>query len=198
MPCVWFAIFRQCRKRQQSYTLPKVWLVWRVYQTERDKGDGLMETDKNQKTGKPVETDELVKKIMAQTTAEMNDLMEKLTKLSNNSYLVTEKLRENSYKPKDVARIFEGDYTMKLIGGDVVHPKAIWVKLPPYHAGEYSRYFSFRLDIPNSKLQNWGDAEWYTSSPDCFTELKNGNNTLTVKMLKKSTKYTLTLADGAD
>jgi hypothetical protein len=88
-----------------------------------------------------------------------------------------------------LGKIFEGNFEMTLIGGDVVHPRAIQINNPPYRLGEMGHYFHFRIDKPGKKKIEWGDFEWYTSSPECFTQLKNGNRILRVKMHKDSTEY---------
>ena len=88
-----------------------------------------------------------------------------------------------------IGKIFEGNFEMTLIGGDVVHPRAIQINNPPYRLGEMGHYFHFRIDKPGKKKIEWGDFEWYTSSPECFTQLKNGNRILRVKMHKDSTEY---------
>ena len=88
-----------------------------------------------------------------------------------------------------LGKIFEGNFEMTLIGGDVVHPRAIQINNPPYRLGEMGHYFHFRIDKPGKKKIAWGDFEWYTSSPECFTQLKNGNRILRVKMHKDSTEY---------
>ena len=88
-----------------------------------------------------------------------------------------------------IGKIFEGNFEMTLIGGDVVHPRAIQINNPPYRLGEMGHYFHFRIDKPGKKKIAWGDFEWYTSSPECFTQLKNGNRILRVKMHKDSTEY---------
>ena len=90
-----------------------------------------------------------------------------------------------------IGKIFEGNFEMTLIGGDVVHPRAIQIDNPPYRLGEMGHYFHFRIDKPGKKKIAWGDFEWYTSSPECFTQLKNGNRILRVKMHKDSTEYIL-------
>ena len=90
-----------------------------------------------------------------------------------------------------LGKIFEGNFEMTLIGGDVVHPRAIQINNPPYRLGEMGHYFHFRIDKPGKKKIEWGDFEWYTSSPECFTQLKNGNRILRVKMHKDSTEYIL-------
>ena len=90
-----------------------------------------------------------------------------------------------------LGKIFEGNFEMTLIGGDVVHPRAIQINNPPYRLGEMGHYFHFRIDKPRKKKIAWGDFEWYTSSPECFTQLKNGNRILRVKMHKDSTEYIL-------
>ena len=90
-----------------------------------------------------------------------------------------------------IGKIFEGNFEMTLIGGDVVHPRAIQINNPPYRLGEMGHYFHFRIDKPGKKKIAWGDFEWYTSSPECFTQLKNGNRILRVKMHKDSTEYIL-------
>ena len=96
-----------------------------------------------------------------------------------------------------LGKIFEGNFEMTLIGGDVVHPQAIQLNGPPYRLGEFSHYFHFRVDKPGKKNLKWGDFEWYTSSPECFTQLKNGNRILRVKMHKDSTEYILE-SDGKE
>jgi hypothetical protein len=90
-----------------------------------------------------------------------------------------------------IGKIFEGNFEMTLIGGDVVHPRAIQIDNPPYRLGEMGHYFHFRIDKPGKRKIEWGDFEWYTSSPECFTQLKNGNRILRVKMHKDSTEYIL-------
>ena len=90
-----------------------------------------------------------------------------------------------------IGKIFEGNFEMTLIGGDVVHPRAIQINNPPYRLGEMGQYFHFRVDKQGKKKIKWGDFEWYTSSPECFTQLKNGNRILRVKMHKDSTEYIL-------
>ena len=86
---------------------------------------------------------------------------------------------------------------MTLIGGDVVYPKAIQLNNPPYRLGEFSRYFHFRIDKPGKKHLKFGDFEWYTSSSECFTEIKNGDKTLTMKFHRDSetTEYILKLPE---
>jgi hypothetical protein len=120
-------------------------------------------------------------------THQMFDLEVKLAKLSN-----------DFYDPTGYGKIFEGNFEMILIGGDIVHPKAIQLNNPPYRLGEFSHYFHFRVDKPGKKNLKWGDFEWYTSSPECFTEIKNGNKTLTAKMNKDSTEYILTIPGISD
>ena len=118
---------------------------------------------------------------LKQMTSQMIDLIEKFGSLST-----------NFYDPEGhfiVGRIFEGDFTMTLIGGDVVHPKAIQLNGPPYKLGEFGHYFHFRLDKPFKKTAKWGDSEWYTSSPECFTEIRNGNKSLVLKRHKDSSEY---------
>lgn len=99
-----------------------------------------------------------------------------------------------------LGKIFEGNFEMTLIGGDVVHPQAIQLNGPPYRLGEFGHYFHFRIGKAGKKdiSYKWGDFEWYTSSPECFTEIKNGNKTLTAKMNKDSTEYILTIPDISD
>jgi hypothetical protein len=121
------------------------------------------------------------KEYLKQMTAQMLDLMEKLGNLSTHFYDPDGRFI--------IGRIFEGDFTMSLIGGDVVHPKAIQLNAPPYELGEFGHYFHFRLDRPFKKIVKWGDFEWYTSSPECFTEITNGNKTLVLKRHKDSTEY---------
>ena len=96
-----------------------------------------------------------------------------------------------------IGKIFEGNFEMTLIGGDVVHPRAIQINNPPYRLGEMGHYFHFRIDKPGKRKIEWGDFEWYTSSPECFTQLKNGNRILRVKMHKDSTEYILE-SDGKE
>lgn len=90
-----------------------------------------------------------------------------------------------------LGKTFEGNFEMTLIGGDIVHPRSIQINNPPYRLGEMGHYFHFRIDKPGKKKIAWGDFEWYTSSPECFTQLKNGNRILRVKMHKDSTEYIL-------
>lgn len=90
-----------------------------------------------------------------------------------------------------LGKTFEGNFEMTLIGGDIVHPRSIQINNPPYRLGEMGHYFHFRIDKPGKKKIEWGDFEWYTSSPECFTQLKNGNRILRVKMHKDSTEYIL-------
>ena len=119
---------------------------------------------------------------LKQMTSQIIDLIEKLCNLSTHFYDPGGRLV--------VGRIFEGDFTMTLIGGDVVHPKAIQVNGPPYELGEFGNYFHFRLDKPGvRKRVHWRDFEWYTSSPECFTEIRNGNKSLVLKRHKDSSEY---------
>lgn len=103
-------------------------------------------------------------------------------------------LSDNFYNPagRDAGgTVFEGNFEMTLIGGDVVHPKAIQIDDPPYRLGDFGHYFHFRIDKPGKRKIEWGDFEWYTSSPECFTMLKNGSRTLKVKLHRDSTEYIL-------
>ena len=103
-------------------------------------------------------------------------------------------LSDNFYNPTGrdaIGTIFEGNFEMTLIGGDVVHPKAIQLNDPPYRLGDFGHYFHFRIDKPGKRKIEWGDFEWYTSSPECFTMLKNGSRTLKVKLHRDSTEYIL-------
>ena len=128
------------------------------------------------------ENSKMEEEYLKQTTSQMIDLIEKLGNLST-----------HFNDPEGhfiIGRIFEGDFTMSLIGGDVVHPKAIQVNGPPYELGEFGHYFHFRLDKPGlRKRVHWGDFEWYTSSPECFTEIRNGNKTLVLKRHNDSSEY---------
>ena len=120
---------------------------------------------------------------LKQMTSQMIDLIEKLGNLST-----------RFYDPEGhfiIGRIFEGNFTMSLIGGDVVHPKAIQLNAPPYKLGEFGHYFHFRLDKSHTGKGKWGDSQWYTSSPECFTEIRNGDKTLVMKMHRDSTEYIL-------
>lgn len=119
---------------------------------------------------------------LKQMTSQIIDLIEKLCNLSTHFYDPSGRFV--------IGRIFEGDFTMTLIGGDVVHAKAIQVNGPPYELGEFGHYFHFRLDKPDlRKSVHWGDFEWYTSSPECFTEIRNGNKTLVLKRHNDSSEY---------
>ena len=124
--------------------------------------------------------------ILRKSTEELLDLKEKLGNLA-----------DNFYDPTGYGRIFEGNFEMTLIGGDVVYPKAIQLNNPPYRLGEFSRYFHFRIDKPGKKHLKFGDFEWYTSSSECFTEIKNGDKTLTMKFHRDSetTEYILKLPE---
>ena len=127
------------------------------------------------------EEKDMDKEYLKQMTSQMIDLIEKFGNLSTHFYDPDGRFI--------IGRIFEGDFTMTLIGGDVVHPKAIQLNAPPYKLGEFGHYFHFRLDKPFKKIVKWGDFEWYTSSPECFTEIRNGDKTLVLKRHKDSTEY---------
>jgi hypothetical protein len=127
------------------------------------------------------EEKDMDKEYLKQMTSQMIDLIEKFGNLSTHFYDPDGRFI--------IGRIFEGDFTMTLIGGDVVHPKAIQLNGPPYKLGEFGHYFHFRLDRPFKKIVKWGDFEWYTSSPECFTEIRNGDKTLVLKRHKDSTEY---------
>ena len=118
-------------------------------------------------------------------TQQMEDLHQKLQIISDNFY--NPKSKCSFGRP-----MYEGNFEMTLIGGDIVHPKAIELQDPPYSLGEFSYYFRFRIDKAGiRKKPKWGDFEWYITSPECFTQLVNGNMILTVKMHKNSTEYIL-------
>jgi hypothetical protein len=115
-------------------------------------------------------------------TRQMEDLHQKFEVISDNSYAPESKCA--------IGRIYEGNFEMTLIGGDIVHPKALQLNDPPYRLGEFGHYFHFRIDKQKeiNKLR-WGDFEWYTSSPECFTKIANGIMMLTVEIHKNSTEY---------
>ena len=124
--------------------------------------------------------------LLLDLTQQMEDLHQKFEVISDNSYAPKSKCA--------IGRIYEGNFELTLIGGDIVHPKSLQLKDPPYRLGEFGHYFHFRIDKQKeiNKLR-WGDFEWYTSSPECFTQLVNGNMMLTVKMTveihRNSTEY---------
>ena len=121
--------------------------------------------------------------ILEEMTSQMLNLMGKLMVISDRYYAPESN--------DSIGTIFEGNFEMTLIGGDVVHPKAIQLNDPSYRLGDFGHYFHFRIDKPGKRKIEWGDFEWYTSSPECFTQLKNGNRILRVKMHKDSTEYIL-------
>ena len=119
---------------------------------------------------------------LLELTQQMEDLHQKFEIISDNSYAPKSKCA--------IGRIYEGNFEMTLVGGDIVHPKALQLNDPPYKLGEFGHYFHFRTDkLKEINKPKWGDFEWYTSSPECFTQIVNDNIILTVKMHKNSTEY---------
>ena len=132
--------------------------------------------------GNEMNNDNIVLKEMQE---EMKTLRRKLLLLSNNFYD-----RDGTWS------IYEGNFEITLIGGDIVHTQAIGLNDPPYRLGDFAQYFHFRTDkLKEINKPKWGDFEWYTSSPECFMKLKNGKRTLTRKIYKDRTEYILETAE---
>lgn len=105
---------------------------------------------------------------------------------------VLKQFSDNFYEVRSAGTIvFEGNFTLALIGDDVVHAKALSLKQPPYELGHYGEYFEFRLDKPNVKTPHWGNFGWYTTSPDNIVEMRNANKILQVKKYRGRVEYKL-------